>query len=197
MLKYIVYKKRTEAEIRQKFSEEDENLVVEFSKEYTIVGIIERPNFENYSAPGYTIISHLDQNNYESADISVLYQNVRDTYQVTEKIVEVDTKENKLSGKYDYAYNSNLLRFYGISKNNYIDTTIYFVSAIIIVIIVVTSIFVIRNSFSISITERFRQYGMLASIGATSKQIKKNVLYEGFILGIISIPIGIISGIFR
>ena len=37
---------------------------------------------------------------------------------------------------------------------------------------------------------------MLASIGATSKQIKKNVLYEGFILGLIGIPIGILCGIF-
>ena len=36
---------------------------------------------------------------------------------------------------------------------------------------------------------------MLASVGATSKQIKKNVLYEGFILGIIAIPLGILCGI--
>lgn len=36
MLKYIVYKKRSEAEVRQKFSEEDENLVddaIEYFKE--------------------------------------------------------------------------------------------------------------------------------------------------------------------
>lgn len=36
---------------------------------------------------------------------------------------------------------------------------------------------------------------MLASVGATSKQIKKNVLYEGLILGIIGIPVGILSGL--
>ena len=38
-------------------------------------------------------------------------------------------------------------------------------------------------------------YGMLSSVGATKKQIKKSVLTEGFILGLIAIPIGIICGI--
>lgn len=61
--------------------------------------------------------------------------------------------------------------------------------------IVISSILVIRNSFSISITERYKQYGMLASIGATQKQIRKNVLFEGFILGIIAIPLGVLLGI--
>lgn len=40
MLKYIVYKKRTEAEIRQKFSEEDENMVdeaIEYFKELNYI----------------------------------------------------------------------------------------------------------------------------------------------------------------
>lgn len=63
---------------------------------------------------------------------------------------------------------------------------------IIIIIILFSSILVIRNSFSISVTERTKQYGMLASIGATRKTNKENVLYEGAILSIIAIPIGII-----
>ena len=59
----------------------------------------------------------------------------------------------------------------------------------------VSSVFVIRNSFSISVAEKNRQYGMLASIGATSKQIKRNVIFEGMIIGLIAIPLGIILGI--
>ena len=66
--------------------------------------------------------------------------------------------------------------------------------AIILIIIVVSSVFVIRNSFEISITEKMRHLGMLASVGATKKQIRKSVLYEGFILGIIGIPAGILLG---
>ena len=63
-------------------------------------------------------------------------------------------------------------------------------------IVLVSSVFVIRNGFAISITERLKQYGMLSSIGATKKQIKKSVYFEGFILGIIGIPLGILSGVF-
>ena len=59
-----------------------------------------------------------------------------------------------------------------------------------------TSIFCIRNSFAISITEKMKMYGMLASIGTSKKQIKKNVIYEAIILALIGIPLGIVSGIF-
>ena len=68
-------------------------------------------------------------------------------------------------------------------------------AVIIIVIIAISSIFVIRNSFAISITEKTKLYGMFASIGATSKQIRHNVLFEGFVLGIIGIPAGILLGV--
>ena len=69
-------------------------------------------------------------------------------------------------------------------------------AVIVILIIIFTSVFVIKNSFDISIMERIKQYGMLASIGATSKQIRKNVLFEGVVLGVIAIPLGILCGVF-
>ena len=72
---------------------------------------------------------------------------------------------------------------------------LFSLAVIIIVIIAISSIFVIRNSFAISITEKTKLYGMLASIGATSKQIRHNVLFEGFVLGIIGIPAGILLGV--
>ena len=71
---------------------------------------------------------------------------------------------------------------------------VFVISAIIMIIVIFTSVFCIKNSFEISITEKVKQYGMLSSLGATSKQIKKNVLYEAFRLGIIGIPLGIILG---
>ena len=54
---------------------------------------------------------------------------------------------------------------------------------IVCIIIVISSVFCIKNSFDISITEKTKQYGMLRSVGATKKQIRHNVLYEAFILG--------------
>lgn len=91
--------------------------------------------------------------------------------------------------------NADLLRWQGVGLSGSNQNMLYAVAGVVIAIIILTSVFVIRNSFNISITEKTKQYGMLASIGATSKQIKKNVLYEGFILGLIGIPIGILCGI--
>ena len=72
---------------------------------------------------------------------------------------------------------------------------LYGIAGVIIVIIVVSSVFVIRNSFAISVAEKTKQYGMLASVGATKKQIRKTVLLEGTYIGAIAIPLGILCGI--
>ncbi len=63
------------------------------------------------------------------------------------------------------------------------------------IIIFTASIILIYNAFSISVSERSRQFGMLASIGATRKQKRNAVFFEGLVLGAIAIPIGIICGI--
>lgn len=165
--------------------DEPEHIEEQLKKEYTIVGIMERPSYnqEGYSAPGYTIISKLEKEN-TNVNMYVIYKNVLDTYKVTEEINEAD--------EYIIEYNSNVLRYSGLAKSDSMNSMLYTVAGIVIAIIVFSSVFVIRNSFSISVTEKYKQYGMLASIGATPKQIKKNVLYEGFILGIIAIPLGIV-----
>ncbi len=169
----------------------NEQLVSLFKKEYTIVGKIYRPSFEEYNAPGYTILTHMDDNITDKSDIAVLIKNPKKVYDFVDSIVG-DSK----NPKYQYELNSDLLRFQGVTSNNAINNTMMAVSAILVGIIMITSIMVIRNSFSISITERVKQLGILSSIGATSKQIRKNILYEGFILSLIAIPIGVISGIF-
>ena len=174
-----------------KDSEEDEymeeHLEKMYTKEFTIVGVIERPNMEieDYYAPGYTIITVLDEVG-DNINISVKYDNIRNTYKNAEEIV----KAKDIS----YHNNSELLRWSGVAREEDTLEVLYGMVGIVIVIIIVSSVFVIRNSFAISITEKMKQYGMLASIGATKKQIKKNVLFEGFILGLIGIPIGILCG---
>lgn len=64
---------------------------------------------------------------------------------------------------------------------------LYAICAVLIFVIMFTSIFCIRNSFAISITEKMRMYGMLASVGATKKQIKKSVIYEAMLLRMCSV----------
>lgn len=67
-------------------------------------------------------------------------------------------------------------------------------SAIMIIIIMVGSISLIYNAFAISVSERSRYLGMLSSVGATKRQKRDSVFFEGAVIGVIGIPIGIICG---
>lgn len=61
-------------------------------------------------------------------------------------------------------------------------------------VMAIIAAFVIRNSFNISITERVHQFGMLASVGARPRQIRRMVYQEGSMVGLVAIPLGIIIG---
>lgn len=197
---------------------EDEYLESMYTKEYTIVGIMERVNYElePYSAPGFTAITYLDVNNLgKTANIYANFtkEGLRNYKEVLSNILGLDlnyekennyvdimelstgTAKEEVGSKYDIGLNTSLLQIEGVGVNSSYMRMLYLVGIVVLVIIIISSVFVIRNSFAISITERTRQYGMLSSIGATKKQIRKNVLFEGFVLGIIGIPSGIILGI--
>ena len=160
--------------------------------EYKIVGITERLNYniEEYSAPGYTLITKIDKVS-DNINVSLLFKDAKYYKEYINNIAN----DNDLN-KYNITLNDELLRWSGASLSDRTMSMLYAVAGVVIGIIILTSVFVIKNSFDIANQEKKKMYGMLSSIGATSKQIKKNVLHEGFILGLIGIPLGILSGIF-
>ena len=191
-------------------NETEQNMENGIPKTYKIVGIIERPilAIESYYVDWFTAITKM-QNVNKKANIAVLYNKPKDYIKNTENINNMTKTENNEDGvsfsglsnkyksyKYNLMVNKELLAYEGASLDDETLKTIYGLGAFIIGIVLVSSVFVIRNGFEISITERLKQYGMLSSIGATKKQIKKSVYFEGFILGLIGIPLGIISGVF-
>lgn len=202
------------------FKEDAETFETSFEKEYKVVGIVERPsyNVEPYSAPGFTFITYLNDNNVSSYNVYTRYtkDGIKNQYKVTANILGIDenlfiktkggsepideetfdkVREELEKAKYEMVTNDYLVSLEYLSTGDNTLNFLYTVAAIVTLIIIVTSVYCIKNSFDISITEKTKQYGMLRSVGATSKQIKRNVLYEAFILGIIGIPIGILSGL--
>ncbi len=199
----------------------DEKIIDTSSITYKIVGIIERPasNIESYDAPGYTFIT-LNNENYSESDYVDVYarytkSGTKNSDSVTSGILGVSEEAfSKLSSerlsneeyenvmkemenaKYSYNVNDYLIMLETDPLNIESSGGLSVVAIIVCCIIVLTSVFCIKNSFDISITEKIKQYGMLRSIGATKKQIKRNVFYEATILGIIGIPLGILSGFF-
>lgn len=150
---------------------------------------MKRLSRENYSSPGYTVITYMDKIP-NKANISVLYKNPKEYEEIAKDICKIFG----IMSLDEIDINIELLRLEGVMSESMLNV-LYTIAGVIIAIIVVSSVFVIRNSFSISVAEKNKQYGMLSSIGATSKQIKRNVIFEGMAIGLIAIPLGIILGI--
>lgn len=202
---------------------QEELLLPAYTKQYTVVGITERLHntTEPRTAPGYTVLTCWDERknsviNRGTEEVYVRYtpQGLRDRFQTTEDILGIDhgilkkMQEGSLDeeewnqwfipGKAGTKFyeNSYLIRYESLDFSGSMMEALYGAAGIVLCIIVFTSVFCIHNSFAISITEKMKQYGMLASVGATPRQIKKNVYYEALLLAVIGIPLGILSGLF-
>lgn len=193
----------------------DEQLTDTKQYEFTITGIIERPNyyFEIFSDPGYTIISTNINDGIEDAFISLKnpkeyktsianilgvsnYNDLFKDIEITDGAENTNPQDSAPKLNYEkFDVNEELLRWEVFAFSDDTVLMLYQVIAVVIFIIMFTSIFCIRNSFAIAITEKMKMYGMLASVGTTRKQIKRNVISETLILGLIGIPLGILSGI--
>lgn len=188
-----------------------EKLVDTHKKTYTVVGVFNKVSSSYFAADSFSASSSAFTLAEENADINDLFisftsDGEKDYITTSGEILNL-TGDDFESLKNDFevylengdfyeaSINKDLLRYKGFALSDEYMRMLFSLAVIIIVIIAISSIFVIRNSFAISITEKTKLYGMLASIGATSKQIRHNVLFEGFVLGIIGIPAGILLGV--
>ena len=92
------------------------------------------------------------------------------------------------------AANDDLLLYAGYDDNARVNAVIYSLVAILFGLIFLGSVALIYNSFSISVSERTKQFGLLKSIGATNRQIRRMVLTEALLLCMIGIPVGLLVG---
>ena len=174
--------------------EETEELTDIKTYKYKVVGIIETPakNIEDYASPGYTFITYSNDIEDGLYDVYTKYSKdgLKHLYEVTGNILGVDGKkfetcsleDDNMSAeeeevcdklyediKYMTTANEYLITLEtNPLKSDVVDGLEIF-AIVICIIIVVTSVFCIKNSFDISITEKIRQYGMLKSIGIRSR----------------------------
>ena len=164
---------------------EEETLNIVGEKTYTIVGIVERSNFEDYSASGYSTFT-LDMNDKEeTANVFVMFNNKKKIIKQSEDLAKKLGYNNAIS------YNSTLLALYGESTYGNIMKSMITMIVIMLSLVSIGCIVVIYNSFAISVMERKKEFGLLSSIGATKKQLSYTVFFEALIEGIIGIILGI------
>lgn len=160
------------------------NIVEE--KTYTVVGVYERAGFEEHDSPGYTLITRTDIMN--KAGRCSLFLTLESPQKVNEYGI-------RFAGSFPFALNEDVLRFYGVSENTLFNAVMFAVGGVLAAIIMIGSVFLIYNSFHISLNERVHQFGILMSVGATARQLKSAVLFEGFCIGVLGIPLGVAAGI--
>lgn len=164
---------------------EEETLNIVGEKTYTIVGIVERSNFEDYSASGYSTFT-LDMNDKDgTANVFVMFNNKKKIIKQSEDLAKKLGYNNAIS------YNSKLLALYGESTYGNIMKSMITMIVIMLSLVSIGCIVVIYNSFAISVMERKKEFGLLSSIGATKKQLSYTVFFEALIEGIIGIILGI------
>lgn len=170
----------------------NEELVNVEEQTFDIVGIIEQPGWEVSWLPVVSVVGFTDTN---TAAVDETF----DGYVVASKInndLFDDAKAfAKAQGIPSVDFNSDLLRLYGATQNDNLRTTLFSLAGIMMGIVVIGSVALIYNAFAISVSERARHLGMLASVGATKRQKRNSVFFEGAIIGAISIPLGILAGL--
>lgn len=165
-----------------------EHLSAKETYHFTVVGIYERPNYEAYHAPGYTALT-IGENNKEHT--YSLYLRTTPGRHVADTIEQMFMEYEDIG----WGLNYDLLRIYGYSGESSYNRVMNNLGALLIFIIMFGSISLIYNAFSISVSERTKQFGLLASIGATRRQLTGSVIFESLFLSMIGIPLGILSGL--
>ena len=191
---------------------DDEKLIDTHKEEYKIVGIINKPGFE-YGKQVTTAITYLDINTMkdkESVNVSIKSNKPKEIYDIAAVIAKnlglkvegsVDEGDNYYNNENKVYYenlqfNEHLLRLQSASAYDNINGSIDKIIILVTSLVIICTIATVYNAFSISISERKKQFGILNSIGATKAQTTKLVLMEAFIVSVIGIPMGLIAGTF-
>lgn len=164
----------------------EESLAFSEERTYTVVGVCQRPSFEEYAAPGYTLITMAD--NTEGAEHLSAFVTL-------EKPGQIRSYVKSAAQGHAYVLNDDVLRFMGVSGDKLFNTLLYSLGIILVALVMLGSVFLIYNSFHISLNERTHQFGIFMSVGATEKQLRNSVVFEGICIGLIGIPAGMLIGI--
>jgi putative ABC transport system permease protein len=171
------------------------------SKTYTVVGVMAPLPDETSMPAAFPALTYLDPAQLaatDKVDIAILARDPRSISTSAPEMAKsagLDVNTGPDGQLKSITYNEELLPWLGGSgRSNYVRSFLL-IMAVLIVLIVCGSALLIYNAFAISIGERKKQFGMFASVGATSAQIRRIVLTEAAVIAAIGIPLGILGAI--
>ncbi|MEY8763891.1 MULTISPECIES: ABC transporter permease [Clostridium] len=182
----------------QDYKQTGETFKIKETKTYTIVGELDISGISAY--PGYIAMGYLNVSDIRPNDELTVYIRFKNPSKIYKTLPNI-TKSVGLTkgeyGQYGVMYNTQLLTLYGISDKSNTSTQLIIILAIVAILFLLVMgafVLIIYNAFSLSANNRIKELSILKSLGATPRQIKYSVLYEGFLLWIVQLPIGLIIG---
>ena len=118
---FFTYDSEIQAEVKN-----DEKLENTVARTYTVVGIYERPAFENTDAPGYTALTAADRGADGQSPIDCHFKMKKPS------AVYDFMKETGYTYAYRYVYNTDVLLYSGVSRIDSVTATLYSLAAIVI-----------------------------------------------------------------
>ncbi len=123
-------------------------------------------------------------------NVDVMFNNSRNIEEKIKKVItdsgfSFDKSSNSIGYGINWAY---------INTKNDKDPFIIIAYIGAVLLIIFTGYLIIYNIFQISVIKDIRFYGLLKTVGTSSKQIKKLIKNQALLLSAIGIPIGLILG---
>lgn len=166
----------------------NEELTGAEERAYTVVGFYDRPGYALSTAAGMAGITAGGAAPDAFTDVFLTLNDVANTQQVEEAAEVLFPDEHVV-------LHTAMLRYMGVSSDSSIWTTFYGLVVVLAAVIVVACVSLIFNAFNISVAERIKQFGLLSSVGASRRQLRRAVVLEGAIVAVIGIPCGLLIGL--
>ena len=155
---------------------------------YTVVGFYDRPGYALSTAAGMVGVTGGVAAPDAFTDVFLTLNDVANTQQVEEAAEALFPDEHVV-------LHTAMLRYMGVSSDSSIWATFYGLVVVLAAVIVVACVSLIFNAFNISVAERIKQFGLLSSVGASRRQLRRAVVLEGAIVAVIGIPCGLLIGL--
>ena len=184
--------------ISERFAQEENLVIGSTYQTYKVIGIYANTslNYETYDPPRYNAYTYKEFDSNKDTTFLITLRSTSNAYDKIEEIADSLNLTKHISyGRlyYDNAsINDDLLNACGEFYMLYLEFGVYAIFSLILIAVSIFCALIVRNSFTISLTERKKQFGALRSIGASKKQIFKMVLLEASMVSLIAIPLGII-----
>ena len=130
-----------------------------------------------------------------SYDLYFMVDNLKKIDEIELAILQENGYQNDIAGREDYIQRE-VNNGYTVRKLSSVDVESMLIIAGIVLLIMIVGYLVINNIFCISISNDIQRYGLLKTIGTTSRQIRRIVQIESLLLAVIGIPVGLLAGYF-